>query len=140
MSEILEMLKDGPVPTRCLRNRRAAFRSEHARLLREGKIVESGSGTKLDPKYVGLPGATFPGQQFTVRPADVCLLMLAGATEDEARAALKTAIATGGEAEVVRLSSIAEERILERGLNPVTELRNAMNRRAKGKAVVLRWG
>lgn len=135
MSEILELLKNGPVPTRSLRGRRSAFRLEYARLLREGRIVEHGSGTKLDPKYVGLPTAVFPAPRLTVREADVCLLMLAGATEEEAKNALLTAIATGGEDEVARVCEEASDHLLNSGLSPIREVQRALQRKWKGKPI-----
>src|SRR5712692_2219313 len=128
MSEILELLKNGPVLVRSLRNRRAAFRLEYARLLRDGKIIECGSGTKLDPKYVGLPDAVFPDRRVTIQLADVCLLMLAGASEEEARERLKTAIAAGGEEEVIAVCEEANDYLVNQGLSPVREVPKAVSR------------
>src|SRR6266576_1530285 len=104
MINILELLKDGPVPTRkLLKNRKGSFRLAYAKLLREGKIVESGSGTKIGPKYTGLPGAAFPAQRITLNPADVVLLRLAGASEEDARKILLAAIAVGGEDALIQV-------------------------------------
>jgi hypothetical protein len=137
IDSILGLLKAGPVPTRkLLRNRKGAFRLAYAKLLQDGAIVEHGTGRKLDPKYTGLPGSTFPDRRLTINPADVVLLMLAGASEEEAKAALATAIATGGINAVIRVCGMAEQKILDRGLNPYRELPRAVNRRRKGKTIV----
>ncbi len=134
MINILELLKDGPVPTRkLLKNRKGSFRLAYAKLLREGKIVESGSGTKIGPKYTGLPGAAFPAQRITLNPADVVLLRLAGASEEDARKILLAAIAVGGEDALIQVCGVAEQKLYERGLKPFVELPRAMNRVRKGK-------
>ena len=135
MSEILELLKDGPVPTRSLRGRRAAFRLEYARLLKEGAIVESGRGTRHDPKYVGLHDAEFPAPRLTVQIADVCLLMLAGATEAEARERLETAIAAGGEEAVIAVCHEASDLLLREGFSPNVEIPRAVQRKWRGKKI-----
>jgi hypothetical protein len=131
---ILEMVKGGPILVRRLRGRSAAFQLKYARLLHEGQIVEHGLGTRQDPIYVGLPGAKFPPRKMTVRLADICLLVLAGATEKEARLTL-TAIATQGEEAVAKVCEEASNRLLDMGLNPVAEVRRAVNRRGNGKPI-----
>jgi hypothetical protein len=134
---ILELVKDGPIAVRRLRGHSAKFQVEYARLLREGKIQEHGSGNRLDPTYVGLPGAEFPPRKMTVRPADLCLLMLAGANEEEARATL-TQKSTEGEEAVARVCEEASARLLDMGVDPYAEVRRAVNRRKRGEPIGVR--
>jgi hypothetical protein len=118
-AEVLAGLQSGPVPFRKLMmGRSGAFRVVYSRLLRAGLIVQHGSGKTHDPIYVGLPGDIFPPRNMIVRRADVALLVRSGYTELEAKAALRDAIKSGGEAAVDALLEQAYESMLERGINP----------------------
>ncbi len=133
---ILKMLEAGPIAVRSLRGRSAAFQLAYKRLLGDGTIVEHGLGTRQDPIYVGLPGAAFPERKLTVKLADVCLLVLSGIPEDEAREMLLTAIRTGGEDAVMGLCETATNKLLSMGVEPSAAIRRAFNRKHNGKHIL----
>jgi hypothetical protein len=108
--EVMAALIDGPVPFRKLMHGRSAgFRLAYDQLLREGKLAESGMGTRQDPKWSGLPGAEFPPPRPPVRPADVRLLVRSGLSRDEAKRQLKAASLIGEEAVVKLLTETVDE-------------------------------
>jgi hypothetical protein len=112
---LLALVNNGPLPYRRLMNgRSASAQLTYARLLRNGSIVESGMGTKADPKYVGLPGMVLPQRRLSVRRADVSLMVRSGVPKVEAKNRLAVAASIGEQA-VLQLLQEAHERSLQRG-------------------------
>ena len=68
-------------------------------------------GCVQDPKYVGLKGAAFPEKGYSVRAADVDLLVRSGMSREEAEAVLERAVREGGMLAVFQLCEQAHERI-----------------------------
>jgi len=121
--EILAALSTGPTLRYALLNgRKTIFRLAYRRLLADGLIVESGTGGKGSPVYVGLPGAAFPASRYVgkVRLADVALLVRSGMEEADARAALQDAVDSPGDNDVALTLVLMEAhaRIEERGGDP----------------------
>jgi hypothetical protein len=130
---VLGLVEDGPVPVRSLRGRSAQFWMVYRRLLASGQIIERGGSDRMDPKYVGMSDAKFPPRKLTVKLPDLCLLMLAGATEEDAKATLQNAIDVGGEAGVRQVCGDASDLLLSKGAQPGAAVRNAVNRHRTGK-------
>jgi len=121
--EVLDALSEGPISRYTFLNgRKTVFRLAYRKLLAEGLIVESGTGGKGSPIYVGLPGASFPAPRYVggVRRADLALLVRSGMSEADARQALQTAIDSPGDngAAITAVLDEAYLRIDEAGVDP----------------------